>query len=357
LKPFLIFVLLLAPFTASAAVWYDEYDAGLKAIAARDWTSAETRLKTALSLQSKQGRRVFAYGVRFIRYIPHYYLSVANFNQGRYQDALNQLHQIQKTGLVVNADPEFSEMNRMIQVSEEHLKPKKEETPIPPPAPPPAVEKPETADTQKAAERFEEEEKRKQEQFVNLIKKAEDALSEKDFKQSRELAKQAAAMGLDETRIKGLSKRIDLSEKLDALERAVNKKDWPAAQKAAQQVVSFDPGNRELTRLQSLIERGLSEMKAQELEDRGLLAFLSGDYQQAIILLERVANAKEDSAETWFYLGCSHAAIGFLQGKEGQPLLQKAQREFEQVRKLDPKFKTTPGFISPRIVELYRQAQ
>ena len=98
-------------------------------------------------------------------------------------------------------------------------------------------------------------------------------------------------------------------------------------------------------------------MKAQEFEDRGLLAFLSGDYRQAIILFDRVTMAKADSAETWFYLGCSHAAISLLQGKDGQQSLQKAQQEFEQVRKLDPTFKTTPGLISPRIVELYRQAQ
>jgi len=353
---FLFLIITLLPISVFAAVWYDEYDAGVKAIAARDWSSAEARLKTALALQPKQGRQVRAYGIRFIRYIPDYYLGVAYFNQGKYQDALNQLQRIQKTGLVAQGDPEFPELSRLIQLAGEKLKPKTEEkkAPVTLPAPSPEAPKVKDQEAELKAQKLEEE-KRKQEQFENLIKKAGDALAAKNFKQSRELAKQAAAMGVDETKSSELFHEIDLAETLDSLAKAVNKKDWVAAQKAAQQVASLDPGNNELMLSQPLIEQGLSEMKTQDLEDRGLLAFLSGDYQQAVALLERVIVVKKDLAETWFYLGCSHAGIGLLQAKE--ELLQQAQREFAQARKLDPKLHYSPGFISHRILELYEQAQ
>jgi hypothetical protein len=360
----LAFILLLGLFSAIASdLWYAEYDAGLKAIAAKDWTTAESKLKTALSLQPKQGRQVLAYGVRFIRYIPEYYLGVVRFNQGRYQDALDGFERVQKKGLVVQGDAEFAQMITMMQAGTEKLKPKQKIEPVTPPVA--APEKPKAEETKSEQQRTEaelqaqrlEEEKRKREQFNNLIQKADASLNAKQFRQSQELAKQAAALGVDETRTGDLLKRIDLAEKLDALMKAVNKKDWVAAQKVAQQVAALDPKNRELIASQPFIEKGLSDLKVQDLEDRGLLAFLSGDYQQAIVLLERVVVESKDSAEPWFYLGCSHAAQGLLQGKKGVESLQKAQREFAQSRKLDPKLTDAHKLISPRILELYQQSQ
>ena len=322
--PFL-FVFLLLPVYGMAAVWYDEYDAGLKAIAAKDWTSAEARLNKAIQLQPKQGRQVLAYGVRFVRYIPQYYLGVVHFHQGRYAEALQRLEKIQKAQLIAKGDPEFSEMIRMLQLATEQLKPKAEEKKAPvteEPKATPALEDPKAKERLQQAQQLEEE-KRKREQLDNGER----------------------------------LKKKDLTEKLDALANAMNKKDWVAAQALATQVASLDPKNSELIRSKSLIDDGLLALKAQDLEDRGFLAFFSGDYQQAIMHLELVIAAKKDSAETWFYLGCSHAALGLLQGKEGKQLLQKAQHEFAETRKFDPKLDYLPGLISPRIRDLYQQSQ
>jgi tetratricopeptide (TPR) repeat protein len=307
-----LFAVLVAPFAAIGGTWYAEYDAALNAIADKDWASAEAKLKTAMQLQPKQGRQVLAYGIRFIRYIPQYYLGVVYFHQGKYQDSLNQFEKVEKNGLVTAGDPEYGEMNKLTQQAGERLKPRVEEQ-KPPVATPSSV-----IDQLKAKERPLEtelqtqphqEEKRKRDEFENLMQRAKAALSTNEFAQSREFAKQAA---------------------------------------------TIEAGNPELIRLQSLIDR---TQKIQDLEDRGVLAFLSGDYAAAILLLERVTLVKKDYAETWFYLACSHAATGLLKGKDGNEILLKAQREFAQARKLDSKFKYIPGLISPRILELYEQAR
>ncbi len=88
----------------AAELWYEQYDSGLKAVAASDWSAAETRLKAAMQLQPKQGKQVRAYGTRFIRYIPAYYLGVVYFNQGRSADALNQFQNISNSGLIEKGD-------------------------------------------------------------------------------------------------------------------------------------------------------------------------------------------------------------------------------------------------------------
>lgn len=346
---FLIFSLLLWPVPAlSGDLWYGEYDAGVRAIAAKDWGTAEAKMKAALELQPKQGRRVLAYGVRFIRYIPEYYLGVVNFHQAKYQDALNQLQRVQNRALVVKGDPEFSQMLEIIQQATEKLNPKIEKKAEPVKPSVPIIQEPKVSEQQQEADlqaQRLEQEKRKREQFDDLMRKAEDALAAKDSKQSKEFAKQAEAMGIDETKVSELRKRIDLTEKLDVLTKAVRQ-----AQRLAVQVASLDGNNPELVRLRGLIDQGI-----QDLEDRGLLAFLSGDYQNAIMFLERTILLKKDSAESWFYLGCSHASLGLLQGKE--QLLQKAQGEFAQARKLNSKLAYSPALVSPRILEMYQKAR
>jgi tetratricopeptide (TPR) repeat protein len=294
--------------------WYVEYDAGLKAIASKDWDTGEARLKTALALQPKQGRKVLAYGVRFIRYIPEYYLGVVYFNRAQYQEAMGVLTRMQKNGLVVKGDPEFSEMTTMIAQANDKLQPKIQKQEPSAKTPAPTVEPPQPAQQQEDVEaQRQEQEKAKLAEIENLIKKVDVAISAKDFKQARELVKQGQTMGIDESKIQDFQKKIDVDEKLVALSKAASQKDWLQAQRIATQLDTVDPKNPDLVRLQLVIDQGI-----QDLEDRGLLAFLSGDYQQALLHLERVIAVKKDFAESWFYMGCSHTSLGLLQGEKGE---------------------------------------
>jgi hypothetical protein len=93
-------------------------------------------------------------------------------------------------------------------------------------------------------------------------------------------------------------------------------------------------------------------------EKQAVLAFYSGNYQQAKKIFELILKDKPDSARIYFYLGCSNAALAFMVSKnEGQPLLARARENFAQSRSLNPSFRYDITNISPRILKIYAQAQ
>lgn len=81
--------------------WYQAYDAGIKAIKKKDWKTAETKLKIALSLESKKhGKGIDTYGFgNRIDYFPNYYLGVVYFEQGKYEDAITNFETAEKLNL------------------------------------------------------------------------------------------------------------------------------------------------------------------------------------------------------------------------------------------------------------------
>lgn len=70
------------------ASWYDDYDDGLKAARAGNWSVVVQKMSAAIKGAPKENNKAKTYGMNFINYHPYYYRGVANMNLGRYEEAI-----------------------------------------------------------------------------------------------------------------------------------------------------------------------------------------------------------------------------------------------------------------------------
>ena len=94
----LALVLALALAAAAQASWYDDYDAGLAAARAGNWSTVASKMSAAIKEQPKENNKARTYGAIFINYHPYYYRGVAYLNLGRYQQAIADLERTSGPG-------------------------------------------------------------------------------------------------------------------------------------------------------------------------------------------------------------------------------------------------------------------
>lgn len=409
MKKTLLVVLLLFSFRilwAAEQTWYEAYDSALNDIKMKNWRLAEEKLKAALKLQPRQGRKIRAYGARFMNYIPEYYLGVVYFHQGNYQGALENFLRVQNQELINKGDEEYEELTRLSRQAMVKLSP--------------AAPDPES-------------------QFAHLMDQANKAWSERNFDLAKKLATQAMTTGVDEQKAMDLLKKIDVEQTLRALKDSIAKSDEQQTQRLLARLELLDPQNPELVQYRelwskriaesakqqqtapepklpmaevkqteipkaadlqveqakflSLLEQakrelrlknfqkarqtaslafalGIDNRKAELLlqeidaaenlqseETAAIVAFYSGEYQKAIRLLENLVSRKKESERLYFYLGCSQAALAFLDTGNRSQLLQKARLQFAQAKRLNKSLTHDTRFISPRILEVYKQSE
>lgn len=80
--------------------WYDHYRGAQEAMAASDWKTAEGALLKALAQRSRSGLNVEEYGLRFVDYLPHYWLGVAAFNLGEFDNAAQRFETSRTEGVI-----------------------------------------------------------------------------------------------------------------------------------------------------------------------------------------------------------------------------------------------------------------
>lgn len=84
-------VLLLAFAGVAQASWYDDYDAGLAAARAGNWSVVAAKMSAAIKGNATESNKARTYGAIFINYHPYYYRGVANLNLGKYEQAIADL--------------------------------------------------------------------------------------------------------------------------------------------------------------------------------------------------------------------------------------------------------------------------
>ena len=98
LRSFTIAVLCIALASVANASWYDDYDAGIKAARAGNWSVVVDRMTKAINGNGKEDNKARTYGAIFINYHPYYYRGVANLNLGRYDQAISDLEKTSGPG-------------------------------------------------------------------------------------------------------------------------------------------------------------------------------------------------------------------------------------------------------------------
>ena len=91
-----IAILLIA--AVAQASWYDDYDAGLAAARAGNWSVVAAKMSAAIKGNGNENNKARTYGMDFRNYHPYYYRGVANLNLGRYEQAIADLEKTQGPG-------------------------------------------------------------------------------------------------------------------------------------------------------------------------------------------------------------------------------------------------------------------
>jgi tetratricopeptide (TPR) repeat protein len=90
-------ILLLLAATANAS-WYDDYDAGLAAARAGNWSVVVAKMSAAIKANGTENNKARTYGMDFRNYHPYYYRGVANLNLGKYEQAIADLEKTSGPG-------------------------------------------------------------------------------------------------------------------------------------------------------------------------------------------------------------------------------------------------------------------
>ena len=91
-----------------------------------------------------------------------------------------------------------------------------------------------------------------------------------------------------------------------------------------------------------------------DLERSALRAFYSGDYSQALALLGDARLKAVETPRRLFYEACSNAALGLLEGPEGEARMLTARAEFARANGLGASFAVDRRYLSPRILAALR---
>jgi tetratricopeptide (TPR) repeat protein len=92
------FLLTLALATTAHASWYDDYDAGIAAARAGNWSTVVTKMTAAIKGNPNENNRARTYGAIFINYHPYYYRGAAYLNVGKYEQAIADLERTSGAG-------------------------------------------------------------------------------------------------------------------------------------------------------------------------------------------------------------------------------------------------------------------
>lgn len=92
-----LMMVVFAAATAHAS-WYDDYDAGVAAARAGNWSAVVSRMNAAIAGNKSENNRARTYSTIFINYHPYYYRGIAYLNLGKYEQAIADLERTSGPG-------------------------------------------------------------------------------------------------------------------------------------------------------------------------------------------------------------------------------------------------------------------
>jgi hypothetical protein len=373
-------LVVLAPATASAQ-WYSTYEDARQAVArasksgaARDWREAERLLGQAVDEATREGvepgRNLQVYGMRFMHFVPDYYLGLVYTATGRLAEAERAFTSAKR--LVSSKDREFRDVDdRANRVALDLAKrpapstrqgevPGKAEPPVTiaeapsrdvpitqgPPAPTPAQGQATTPTTTEPSKKPSPEPA-----DVTPAPAGSGVSTEPSKAPSRPvLVIVPNVLGVDvnsaRRRLAGSALSVGSAGTVDS-------------RRAPGTVISQSPaaGVRVAAGARvSLLYAVAPPSLAPDPEQIAVRAFFAGDYQDAIRTLAPLAAGRNPPARVRFYLACAYAARSILVPAERPRLLQAAQEQYRLVRADEKRLVRDRRYISPRILELLEPA-
>ena len=93
--------------------WYALYERALNAQENKDWRGSIQLLLQSIKEKPRPALKAKTYGLRFVNYVPYYYLGVAHYHLGEKTAALNQFDVSEKYGEIQQAPDEYAFLRRI----------------------------------------------------------------------------------------------------------------------------------------------------------------------------------------------------------------------------------------------------
>lgn len=93
--------------------WYNNYERALKAVDSQNWTEAVSYLREALNDKPTPNPEAKTTGLRFIKYVPYYYLGLSYYKLGKYKEAAAAFKSSSDYGVIRSIPDLFSSLEKM----------------------------------------------------------------------------------------------------------------------------------------------------------------------------------------------------------------------------------------------------
>lgn len=332
--------------TTATAAWYDDYEDGLAAAKKGNWTTVIQKMNAALAQQPKENRKLKTYGAIFIAYHPYYYRGAANYNLGRYQEAIADLERTTGVGPVDlgSVDSLTMKAQSKLQAAQpvvpQPVQPQPAQpVPNPPvqqptrtePLPAPPSVDPALAQSRTAAERLLGQATAR---MTAAQREQAETLAPQEFDQARKLLTQAQSRSISASSAGDWRAVGDLA---DRASRAFG----VSISRAQMQVA------REGTASSRAADAVLEPVRQQV--RKALELYFRGDFKNAAREFERLSREQGSNAMIWAFLGASQYYNYYLDGEEDSTKKTAAETAFRRARRLRPSLTLSSRYFSPRV--------
>ncbi len=144
---FLSFIL-ISTFTyqLNADQWFNHYEKAMKAFTEKNWNQTISNLTEAIREKQEPKINCKTWGVRFVDYLPYYYMGTSYFYLGNYEQAKFYFNKSLEYGEIKKKENLLLDLNQKLELCKTKLSPTPIETP------PTEITQPETKDSSTAAQ-------------------------------------------------------------------------------------------------------------------------------------------------------------------------------------------------------------
>ncbi len=345
--------LLILPNRLSAQqIWYASYTNALDAIKKQQWADAERLLRDAKRTGPAAGRRVLFYGSRREDYLPDYYLAMALLRQGKGEEARQLLDSVVRSNLIRANDREYADLQNYVRETTTLLAGGRGAKPDLTPEGGGAgragggVVATTTIPVDPLAAR--------RATFEERLRAARDQIRENRFSDAHSALDAAAGLGIDQSRVDTVAGELRRAEAADvegSFRRALQAERVGEAEQEMTRWARIDPSSPGLAGARSSLDKLKDRLGALLVERQGVQAFLQGQYEAALQTLTGLVKRGGASPRAQFFLACSQAALGLLQGGATSQLAG-ARATYRAARQQQGQFTRERRFVSPRILQV-----
>lgn len=346
---YLLPLLLLLVAAPASADWQSDYEDGMKAASAGDWSQVVAKMSAAIAAKPNENAKERPYGTVFIPYHPYYYRGIAYFNLGKFEEAIRDLKKATGQGKV-----KIGSAESFLGRAETQLAAQKQ-----PEAPqvaqqPPAQTPPAPTQTRPAAPAADP-------NLASARTAARESITAAEKKMAE--AQRARASTVPEFG-RAQQMLLDARTKATAADTA---SDWSAVGAIADRAVSTFELAVTKSQIAAQQPKGATPQVAAAATDdalaarraevrRAVQAYFSGEFQESVRAFDRLASRERDNALLWAFLGASHYYNWYLGGQRDDGERSAAVEAFRSARRNSRNLRLDDRYFPSRVREFYQDA-